>query len=180
MRRYLILLVILAGCSKPSATQKETDLMGLINGLPTMVTPITFNSDKPISSDPQVGQVVIDQLQKLIPGYGLIGKLFETENFVAIIGVVPNDTGSPMILIFDRNGIQIDSYLLYETAGGDMGYESKNTVTIKPNKEIEFIDSTWTMKINKEGTYVVEGTDSLSVLRKGYMIFDDGQIRNIQ
>ncbi len=180
MRRYLILVVILTSCSKPSATQKETELVELINGLPIMATPITFNSDKPITSDAQVEQHVIDQLQKLIPGYGLIGKIFEGENFVAIIGVVPNDTGSPMILIFDRNGIKLDSYLLYETAGGDMGYESKNTVTINPSKEIAFVDSTWTMKLNKEGTNVVEGTDSLTVSRKKYLISDGGKILNIQ
>lgn len=171
---------MLVSCNKPSVTQKETDLMDLIDDLPMMVPPITFNSDRPISSDHQVEQQVLDKLQKLIPGYGLIGKLFDTENFVAIIGVVPNDTGSSMILIFDRNGMQLDSYLLYETAGGDMGYESKNTVTIKPNKEIEFIDSTWTMKINKEGTNVIDGTDSLSVSRKLYLISAAGQIQNIQ
>ena len=170
---------MLFGCGGQRPEIKN-DLVTLIGRLPTIQTPVTFDSDKPVSVLVKIDQDIIDSLQNKIPGYGILGKLFETDAFTAIVGIVPNDTGSPQILIFDKTGKQIDSYFAYRTAGGDMGLNSKNVVTINPNREILFIDSTWTMKINNEGTDVIKGTDSLAVAVEKYKISDTGMVEKMR
>jgi hypothetical protein len=179
MRLLIFGLVILLGCGV-QRPETRNDLVALIGRLPTIQTPVTFDSDKPVSVGVKIDQDVIDSLQIKIPGYGILGKLFETDDFIAIVGIVPNDTGSPQILIFDTTGKEIDSYLAYGTAGADMGFNSKNVVTINPNREILFIDSTWTMKINDERTDIIEGTDSLSVTTEQFRITDAGTIEKIR
>jgi hypothetical protein len=179
MRLQIFGLLILLGCGGQRPETKN-DLVTLIGRLPTIQTPVTFDSDKSVSVGVKIDQHVIDSLQNKIPGYGILGKLFETDDFIAIVGIVPNDTGSPQILIFDRTGKEIDSYFAYGTAGGDMGFNSKNVVTINPNREILFIDSTWTMKINDEGTDIIEGTDSLTVTTEKFRITDGGKIEKVR
>lgn len=178
MRLLIFWLLLLFSCSGQRLEHKS-ELIKLIDQLPTIKTPVTFNSDKsPVEL--KVNQEIIDSLQSKIPGYGILGKLFETDDFVAIVGIVPNDTGSPQVLIFDKAGNVIESYLAYETAGGDMGFTSQNVVTIYPNREIVFIDSTWTMKINEDGTDVIQGTDSLTVAIIKYRITDKGKIEKLR
>lgn len=178
MRLLIFGLFILLGCNGQRLEHKS-ELIKLIDQLPTIKTPVTFHSDKsPIGL--KINQELLDSLRSKIPGYGILGKLFETGDFVAIVGIVPNDTGSPQVLIFDRAGKEIDSYLVYETAGGDMGFTSKNVVTIYPNREIVFIDSTWTMKLNEDGTDVIQGTDSFTVATERYRITDKGKFEKLR
>jgi hypothetical protein len=179
MRLQIFGLLVLFGCGEQRPETKG-DLVTLIGRLPTIQTPVTFDSDKTVILNVKIDQDIIDSLQTKIPGYGILGKLFETEDFIAIIGIVPNDTGSPQILIFDRIGKEIDSYFAYRTAGGDMGFNSKNVVTINSNREILFIDSTWTTKINDDGTDIIEGTDSLTVTTEKFRITDTGIIEKIR
>ncbi len=61
-----------------------------------------------------------------------------------------------------------------------MGFVSKNVVTIYPNREIVFTDSTWTMKINEDSTDVIQGTDSLTVATEKFRITDKGKIEKLQ
>jgi hypothetical protein len=178
MRLLIFGLLLLFGCGGPRL-EHESELIKLIDQLPTIKTPVTFDSGKsPIGL--KINQELLDSLRSKIPGYGILGKLFETDDFVAIVGIVPNDTGSPKVLIFDKAGKEIDSYLAYETAGGDMGFTSKNVVTIYPNREIVFIDSTWTMKLNEDSTDVIQGTDSLTVATSKYRITDKGKIEKLK
>jgi hypothetical protein len=104
---------------------------------------------------------------------------FLTENFITIIGYIPNDTGTPILVTFDNDGNELDSHVVYETAMGDMGHYSSNYVTINPDREIYFTDSTTTRKINAEGTDEIPGTDSLVVTIKKYKLTDKGKIERV-
>jgi hypothetical protein len=83
------------------------------------------------------------------------------------------------LVTFDKEGNQLDSHVVYETALGDMGHYSSNYVTINPNRVIDFTDSTTTRKINPEGTDEIPGTDSLTVTIKKYKITDKGKIERV-
>src|SRR5882672_4519142 len=156
---------MLISCS----TKKDTvDANDLIQSLPKIQTPVTYRSDSRANI---VGSAEIDTafMRKMInEGFGPMGRLFEANDFYAIIGAVPNDTGSPEIRTIDKKGKQIASHILWETAGADMGYYSTNIVTIFPDRTILFKDSVMTRKINSEGTNEIEGTDSVSVTTKKY------------
>ncbi len=109
MRLLIFGLFILLGCGG-QRLERKSELIKLIDQLPTIKTSITFHSDKsPIGL--KINQDVIDSLRNKIPGYGILGKLFETDDFVAIVGIVPNDTGSPQVLIFDKIGKKLTPIL---------------------------------------------------------------------
>lgn len=156
-------------------------LINTIERLPKIQTPITFNSDnrESIEKLATVDSELVTKIQELIPGFGILGQLFETEEFYVIVGIVPNDTGSPRIITINKKGEEIDSYIIWETAGGGMGSYSTNIVTILPDKTILFMDSTLTRNINEEGTDEIEGTDSISVTTKKYIITEKGEIKTL-
>ena len=94
--------------------------------------------------------------------------------------MVPADIATPVLTTYDKMGKEIDSFFMYPTAGGDMGYYSTNVITLKENKELFLTDSVLTRKINKEGTDEIPGTDSLSVTKKTFRVNDKGEIEEIR
>lgn len=177
---FIFGLLIYIGCSGQKRTENP-DITELRDKLPTIKTPISFNSNG------RTGLVSVDLkdnkiLKKLRTKnyFSVFGKLFETKDFIAIIGYIPSDTGSPLLITLDMNGKELSSYLIYETAMGDMGIYKSNFVTIDQNRLIHFTDSIVTRKINKEGTDEIPGTDSLTVKRKKYRILDTGKIELVK
>ena len=118
--------------------------------------------------------------QKENGGCNVLGRLFENENFIAILVVVPADVETPKIITLDKNGNRIDSYLVFKNVQGDMGFYSWNFGKIFPDMKIQYIDSTLTRKINPEGTNEIPGTDSLSIKRSIYEITIDGKFAEIK
>lgn len=144
----------------------DNALINSIKLLPKIQIPITFNSNnrESIEKLARVDNELVIKIQEQIPGFGILGQLFETEEFYVIVGIVPNDAGSPRIITIDEKGEEIDSYIIWKTAGGGMGSYSTNIVTILPDRTILFMDSTLTRNINEEGTDEIKGTDSISVI----------------
>ena len=172
-------LLIFIGCGGQRSS-KNKDFVELSDKLPTIQTPISFNSNTEINlkaADFPDNEII--KKLRAINYFSPFGKLFEDENLMVIIGYIPNDTGTPVIATIDSGGKEIDSHLVYETAMGDMGYYSSNYVTIFPDRRICFIDSITTRKINAEGTNEIPGTDSLAVKTKTYKITDKGKIEKV-
>ena len=177
MRIKIFGLLFLISCSGQRTA--DNPLINSIELLPKIQTPITFNSDdtESIEKLTRVDNDLVSKFQEQIPGLGILGQLFETDDFYVIVGIVPNDTGSPKIITINKKGEEIDSYIIWETAGGGMGSYSTNIVTILPDRTILFMDSTLTRNLNEEGTDEIEGTDSISVTEKKYIITDKGEIK---
>jgi hypothetical protein len=112
--------------------------------------------------------------------FKLVGKVFDTEDNITILGHIPDDIGTPILITYDNEGIELSSHAIYETAMGDMGRYTTNIVTVLPNRQILFTDSTTTRKINGEGTDEIPGTDSLSVTHKKYRLTDKGKIERVE
>jgi hypothetical protein len=158
----LVLTVLISGVSawiswltylKPSTLEKsnsENALINTIEQLPKIQTPITFHSEnrESIEKLATVDNELVTKIQEQIPGLGILGQLFETKDIYVIVGIVPNDSGSPEVLTINKKGEKIDSYIIWETAGGGMGSYSTNIVTILPDRTILFMDSTLTRHIN--------------------------------
>lgn len=164
----------------PVAQDEHRDVSALRETLPTIATPVTLNSNRQISMtsvDPGDNELLIKL--KTQTGFSAFGKIFATDKFTAILGYVPNDAGTPIVVTFDKTGQVITFHMLYETVMGDMGHYTANSVTIWPNRELHFIDSTVTRQINAEGDDEIPGTDSLTVTKKVYIITDAGTISQI-
>jgi hypothetical protein len=181
MRLTLIFgLLVCFGCSGQGKSENP-DITELRDKLPTIKTPISFNSKRTIDlkSIKLWDNKILKQLRDKTY-LSVYGKIFETKDFITIIGQVPSDTGSPILVTFDKNGKELGSYMVYENAMGDMGIYTSNFVTIEPNRIINFTDSTVTRKINKEGTNEIPGTDSLTVKKKKYRLLDSGKIELVR
>jgi hypothetical protein len=180
MRTTIILgLLICIGCGGHNSAENK-DFVELRDKLPQIKTPITFNSDSNI--DLKSVELPDNGLLKKLNDrnyFAVFGKIFETESFIAIIGYIPDDTGTPILVTFDKEGNELGSHVVYETAMGYMGQYSSNYITISPNREIHFTDSTTILEINADGTDEIPGTDSLIVTIKKYRITDMGKIERL-
>jgi hypothetical protein len=177
--KFLIILncFIISSCQS-NQNQDAKQFRSFIKQLNKIETPITFNSNydyviklQYLKTDP-----FFNNIQNELGGFGVFGILFETNDFVAILGNIPTDTGTPIIMTFDKTGKKIDSHPVYENVMGDKGIYVQNCETILPNMKMIFIDSTITRKINSDGSDEIPGTDSLFVTKKSYKIDDTGKI----
>jgi hypothetical protein len=185
--RLLTILIIAFGCGPrqtetlDSATltdNRNSDLYVLLNQLPVLKTPLTFNSN---GQTTRVNLVVVNndltnRISEFLPDFHALGKIYQTDEFIAVISIVHADIATPVLTTYDKDGKEIDSFFFYPTAGGDMGYYSKNIITLNDNRVIVLTDSTLTRKINEEGSNEIPGTDSLSVTTKQFRLNDRGAI----
>jgi hypothetical protein len=186
--RRLIILLLLFGCGQQtgkldntiSVDQNESELYVLLDQLPTLKTPLTFNSDGQIAGGKDVSDELTSKISTIVPGLNVLGKIYQTKDFIAVIGVAPADIATPVLTTYDKGGKEIDSFFMYPTAGGDVGYYSTNIITLNDNRELFLTDSTLTRKINKEGDDKIPGTDSLSVTMKKFRVTDKGEIKEIR
>jgi hypothetical protein len=178
---FLGIYIILQMCLSNSCTEKN-QFHTFIKQLTKLDTPVTFNSHTDYELNlqyPKDNQFFIS-IQNEYPGFGVCGIFFETKEFVAILGNIPNDNGTPVILTFDKNGKKIDAHVLYENVMEEPGKYVSNSETILPNMQLVFIDSTITRKITADGSEEISGTDSLSVKTKKYIIDNTGNFRQTE
>ena len=154
---------LLASCSELRHISKDVDQMR--KQLPQIQLPATFNSDKKVkyrTIELEGNQTIKRLIDK--NSFSLLGKLFETENNITILGYLPDNFGSPVVITIDNNGNEISSHVLFETARTGFGYHTSNYVMIRSNRYIMFMDSS------------VLITKSTSVTHKSYVIKEDGTI----
>lgn len=180
MKTKIIGLILFLSCCGQREKMNK-DISELREKLPKLETPLGFNSDRMM----KLKSIELPD-NELIKGlktknyFTLIGKVFETENNITILGYIPDDIGTPILITYDNEGKELSSHAIYENAMGDMGRYTTNIVTILPDRQILFTDSTTTRKINDEGTDEIPGTDSLSVTHKKYILTDKGTIESVE
>jgi hypothetical protein len=172
------LILLLSCCGQREKINK--DISELREKLPKLDTPLEFNSDRMVKwkSIELPNNGLISKLKEKNL-FTLLGKVFETKDNITILGYMPDDIGTPILITYDNDGNELSTHLIYENAMGDMGRYSTNIVTIQPDRQIIFTDSTTTRKINSEGTDEIPGTDSVSVTHKKYKLNDRGTIESV-
>jgi hypothetical protein len=186
--KRLIILLLLFSCGRQAdksdnaalTDNKDNDLYALLDQLPILKTPLTFNSDGRLVGGKEVSDELRSKISAIVPGSNVLGKIYQTKDFIAIIDVAPADIATPVLTTYDKRGKEIDSFFMYPSAGGDMGYYSTNIISLTDNRELFLTDSTLTRKINKEGDNEIPGTDSLSVTIKKFRVTDKGEIKEIR
>jgi hypothetical protein len=179
MSTRIIGLILLLSCCGPQQKVNK-DITELREKLPKLETPLEFNSDKMMKwkSIQLPDNELISKLKEKNT-FTLLGKVFETKDNITILGYIPDDIGTPMLITFDNEGNELSTHLIYENAMGDMGRYTTNIVYIQPDRQILFTDSTTTRKINDEGTDEMPDTDSVSVIHKKYKLTDKGTIERV-
>ena len=200
MKRLLIILIPLAFGCKPNTKNRasespdkielsktllipiDTAFKNMVDSLPIISTPMTFDSDEGVAYEPFAikNEQFLLRIRKRIPEFLGYAKIDESKNYYLIIGISPSEIGSPILMTFDKSGKKIDSYFMFKTAGGDIGYYSRNTVTLKDNKEFIYTDSTTTRELNETGDGEIEGTDKLTVTRTKYKILETGKFEEVR
>ena len=177
--RTIGLILLLTCCGQQKKV--NSDISELRLKLSKLETPLEFNSDRmmKLRSIELPDNALITKLKDK-NYFTLVGKVFDTEDNLTILGYIPDDIGTPILITYDNDGNELSSHVLYENAMGDMGRYTTNIVTVLPDRQILFTDSTTTKKINDEGTDEIPGTDSLSVTHKKYRLTDKGIIERVE
>jgi hypothetical protein len=188
--KELIIIFLLFSCGRQADRSDQStlndkpdnELYSLLEKLPNLRTPLTFRSDKQIISDGSLtrNDELIEKIRVIDPSFNPYGKIYQTNDFIAVIAIGAADIALPILVTFDKKGNIIDSFNMYPDAGADMGYYSTNMVTLTKSKEVFLTDSTVRRKINAEGTDEIPGTDSLSITRKHFRLNDKGKIEEIR
>lgn len=160
---------------------KNRDVIQFRESLPKIETPIKFNSDMRVKY--KAVELPDNSLVKKLnerSTFSLLGKIFETESNITILGYTFNEIGTPILITFDNTGKEISTHIIFETAKSEPGHHTSNLVTIFPDRRIVFTDSSITRKLNEKRTDEIFGTDSLILVRKNYFITDTGTIEMLK
>jgi hypothetical protein len=175
MKIKLTVLLVLIGCSGKQKHENK-DVIQLRERLPKIGTPIKFNSDLRVKY--KTVELEDNELIKKLGDrnpFSLLGKVFETENTITILGYTFEKIGTPIIITFDNEGKKISSHTIFENVKSDVGLHTSNIVTILPDRQILFTDSTVTSMLVGEGTNS-SPRDSVLVTHKKYLISENGLI----
>lgn len=177
-RKFILLLLLLTSCGNNH--NPNPDASELRAKLPQLQTPMEFNSDRmmKLKSIELPGNSLLRKLQEK-NNFSLVGKVFDNGQNVTILGYIPDDIGTHVLVTYDNEGNKLSSHAIYETAMGDIGRYTTNIVKILPERSILFTDSTTTRKINEEGTDEIPGTDSVSVIHTQYKLTDARRIDEV-
>ncbi len=106
-------------------------------------------------------------------------KLTENENYKAFIFVSTDETGSPVIITFDRKGNKIDGLgLLGDWGGNDPSIGTTEIAIINKDLTIHLIDSTWTYDLTPDGDRI-ESSEKLTTKNELYRILNSGKIERV-
>ncbi len=176
----LLGFILFINCTR-QIQDKNSDYIELRDKLPLIVTPIVFNSNGEIRM--KVVDLPNNKILKELKNknsFSAFGKIFETKDFIVIIGYIPNDSGTPLLITIDKDGNELDSFVIYQTVGFDIGYYRSNFVTINADNTITLIDSLVTRKINVDRSEEILGTDSLTVTKSKFNLTDKGKIKKTE
>jgi hypothetical protein len=182
----LIITCTLTMCSvKPKTEQNETKVKevetfkGVYDTLDQMKIPITLTPDNwgdlyqehVMKYGIRVGENVMDHPY---------ARLAENGNFKAVIFVSTTDTGSPVVMTFDKLGNVIDDlWLLGDWGGNDPSSRTSELAIITKDLTIQLIDSTWTYDLSSDGDRI-EGSGKLATTDELYRILESGEIEKIK
>jgi hypothetical protein len=175
----LILLVF--SCNNGQRQKEKSAFSDLCENLPIIRIPIVFNSNIDIQLKPidLPNNRILNELNDK-NGFSVFGKVFESKSLVAIVGYVPDDYGSPIMVTIDNKGNIIDSFSLYQSVSFDMGYYRSNFVTINSDKTISIVDSLIIRQILEDGSNEIPGSDSLVITKSRFKHSASGKIEKIE
>ncbi|HEV8513958.1 MAG TPA: hypothetical protein VGQ59_11810, partial [Cyclobacteriaceae bacterium] len=185
---WLPFIVLLLGCHGQRSDQSvkgelhdksNSSFYELLEQLPAVKIPLTFRSDREFGS-PKINDDLRARLMASDEGFNPYGKVYQSDKFIAVIAIGAADIVMPVLVTFNKEGRIIDSFNLYQTAGGDIGYYSTNITRLTKDKEILMTDSAVTRKLNKEGTDEVPGSDSVTISQKKFRINANGGIEEMR
>jgi|SRR5688572_27122202 hypothetical protein len=177
-RSIVFVLLVSFGCQQ---TKESKDITQLRENLPKIETPIKFNSD--IRVKYKTVELPDNGLIKKINDrsiFSLLGKVFETEKTITILGYTFNTIGTPVLITLDNEGNEISSHVVFETAKSEPGHHTTNMVSVLPDRQILFTDSTVIRKVNATGTEEITGSDSVVVTHKKYLISETGLVETVE
>jgi hypothetical protein len=173
-------LILFINCTG-QIQDKNSDFIELRDKLPLISTPIVFNSNGDISikTVDLPNNKILEEL-KYKNSFSAFGKIFEAKDFITIIGFIPNDSGTPLLITIDTEGNELATFVIYKTVGFDIGYYRSNFVTINEDKSIILIDSLVTRKIKEDRSEEIPGTDSLTVTKSKFNLTDKGKFKKTE
>ncbi|HQQ98713.1 MAG TPA: hypothetical protein PLX35_15690 [Cyclobacteriaceae bacterium] len=180
----LTLLFGLTNCTKEAKTAEQTDsdttklesFPSVYDTLFKMEIPITLT---PSSWDELIYKHVDNNRGELTTDHPF-AKLIDTKNYKGVIFISTDETGSPVLFTFDRDGKEIDGMrLLGDWGGNGPSNGTSEIMTISKDLTIHLIDSISTWDVGPDGSRI-DSTRQLRVKDELYKISDTGKIIKIR
>jgi len=112
--RPLIILLLISSCGRQTGKldnttltdNKDAGLYSLLDKLPKLKTPLTFNSGRQIIIDSLLGgdNELIKKIRTIDPGFNPYAKIYQTDDFIAVITISAADILMPVLATFDKKG----------------------------------------------------------------------------
>jgi hypothetical protein len=135
MKSRSIILIILVVVSIQCATDKSgpDDIVRFdtyLRSLDKIDTPFKYNTREGLGRRSENYDSVLFARYKHIGSVAPHGKLGQSDSLIKTIEVIIGDIVVPVLMIYNRNGVKIDSLNPLDKAGGDIGYSSDEYVTM--------------------------------------------------
>ena len=183
--------IIFFSCSGQRSS-KNKDFTELRDKLPTILTPLKLPRGLSHLSvvdlpDNEILKGVKRKFEKRYLPFPVFGKLFDTEEYIAILGEIPTSAGTPVMIVFDNQGNQIDSLVIYHDSSGYVAdstgaSQTYNYGQILHDKKIISVDSLveWDVDIIQGVPFANEKSQRQSTVKRKYRILDNGRIEQVE
>jgi hypothetical protein len=182
--------LIFIGCRGQSS--KNKDFTELRDKLPTIITPLKLPRGfrtLSVVDLPENGilKSIKGKMEKRHLPFPVYGKIFDTEEYISILGVIPTSAGTPVMFVFDNQGNQIDSLVIYHDSSGYVAdftgaSQTYNYGQILHDRQIISVDSLveWDVDIIQGVPFANEKSQRQSTVKRKYRILDNGRIEQVE
>jgi hypothetical protein len=167
----LIFLVILAMFGfKENNSNQSTLFKKYTSTLHTFSVPLSYSCEYSLPIQ-EVDTSLSNSFKS--PGLAVSGKIFPNEPFVTILQGFVTYTYYPSIYTYTTVGKPIDSIIIAENCGSDIGVTTQTVTEIFRNKSIIITDSTRESLVRNQ-VEIIKGHDSLFVRQRKYKLNESG------
>jgi hypothetical protein len=175
-----MLSIVTIQCTKDKpATQSADNFTTYLESLDQIDIPFEFNTRDGLKGQSENYDTALFSKYKHAWSVAPYGRIAQSDDLVKTIEVVIGDMVVPVLMIYDKTGVKLDSLNPLDKAGGDIGYQSDEYVAFYADQVI-VIDSTRTAELNAEKDGIIEGTWKLTVDTAVYQIDKSGKIKKVQ
>lgn len=183
----LLPIIIVVGCSEKKIDQNFS--IATTTGDKTFTS--VYDTLQPLKLPITLTWNIWDSIRwKQIEKYGIgkgdnptdhpVAKLASHSNYKVIVFSSTDETGSPVVITFDKNGVQIDEiYLLGDISSNDTEKRTKEIARISDKLTIQLIDSVWSYSLDSAGQRL-ENSGILTTEFETYKISESGKFEKIK
>ena len=160
-------------------TYQPGSFSNYINSLPQLNLPLAINSESESFPEPPAGFDTLG-FQRYKSQYTVqpVGVVYTNDDYYAVLEYGVGDYSAiPQLMVYNREGVKLDSLNPYKVSGHDMGYHANETVEFSPSSRIKVTANIVRLDIKDDDE--VAGSEKKETKITTYQISDKGKISSV-